>query len=125
MKISKYCLGLLFIFSIIIAVLIFKYILLDKEFDAYARLTNNLQVARNFEIYAALKENNITKIQNNLEINFMFQLKPIEFHGIKNVLLMKKIDHICNEYNKISIFFEKEYNNKYPSAIKDLKTFCK
>jgi hypothetical protein len=103
----------------------FQKIILEKKLDNWGRLTNNLHLERDFEIYNAVNETSIEKIKNNLDLNFMFHLTAIETDGIKNVLDMQDIDRLCEKYNRINVQFKNEYEKKYPSSIKDLDLFCK
>lgn len=121
-----------FLFTIIIVILIgvsgyfiFSSVYLSKYIDNIARMDNNLHVQRDFEIYAALKENNITKIEKNLALNFMFHLKPIEVDGTKYILGIKHTEHTCKAYKKVSQIFKEEYEKKYPKTIQDLDELCK
>ena len=96
-----------------------------KDLETWARQTNNLNLQRDFVIYKALVENNLTKIKKISDLNFMLHLAAIETGGIKNMLDIRDIDRICREYNSVKVQFKKEYEKKYPSFIKDLHLFCK
>ena len=116
---------LIVILIIILGLKTFQNKILEKKLDSWGRLINNLNLERDFEIYAALKENNITRVGKNLELNFMFHLTAIETDEIVNVLYMKDADRLCEKYNTIKTQFKNEYEKKYPSSIKDLNLFCK
>ena len=105
--------------------LFFQKKIVEKKFENWARLTNNLNLERDFEIYNALNQKNIKKIKKNLDLNFMFHLTAIETDGIEDVLAMQRIDRLCKKYNIIQVEFKTEYEKKYPSSIKDLNLFCR
>ena len=103
---------------------VFQNIILEKKLDNIGRLTNNLNIERDLEIYKALIENNMTKIKENLELNFMFHIKPIETDGFKNMLDKNSIKRLCVKYKFVKINFQKEYGKKYPSFIKEFNSIC-
>jgi len=125
MRKNKFIWILIAVIIILLGFVFFQNMILEKKFENWARLTNNLNVERDFEIYNLLNQNNIKKIKENLDLNFMFHLTAIETDGIQNVLDMKSIDRVCKKYNTIQVEFKTEYEKKYPSSIKDLELFCK
>ena len=125
MRKNKFIWILIAVIIILLGFVFFQNMILEKKFENWARLTNNLNVERDFEIYNLLNQNNIKKIKENLDLNFMFHLTAIETDGIQNILDMKSIDRVCKKYNTIQVEFKTEYEKKYPSCIKDLELFCK
>ena len=125
MRKNKFIWILIAVIIILLGFVFFQNMILEKKFENWARLTNNLNVERDFEIYNLLNQNNIKKIKENLDLNFMFHLTAIETDGIQNILDMKSIDRVCKKYNTIQVEFKTEYEKKYPSSIKDLELFCK
>lgn len=116
---------LISVLVILLGIIFFKNMILEKKLDSFGRLTNNLYMERDFEIYKALNENNIKNIKKNLDLNFMFHLTVIETDGIKNMLDIEDLDRVCEKYNAIKMQFKNEYERKYPSSIKDLNLLCK
>jgi cellulose biosynthesis protein BcsQ len=110
--------------AIILSLVFFQNRVLVKKMDNLGRLTNNLYLERDFIIYEAFNENNLSKIKKNLNLNFMFHLTPIETDGIQNMLNIQSLDRICKKYNRIKTQFNNEYEKKYPSSIRDLNSFC-
>ena len=98
---------------------------LQKELDNYAKTTNLLNIERDLEIFQALNENNITRLKNNIDVNFMFHLKPIETDNLESQISFKNSSRLCNIYNEISKRFKKNYQNKYPKSINELNSLCK
>jgi len=115
---------IIFILLAVLGFLVFKNIVLEKKLDNTGRLVNNLNIERDFEIYQALTENNVAKIKENLELNFMFHIKPIETDGLKNMLEQNSIKRLCAKYEPIKTNFLKEYGKNYPSFIKEINTVC-
>lgn len=92
--------------------------------DSQGRLGNNLDIQRDFELYNALKENNMSLVRKNLELNFMFHLTSIETDGIEYMLDVERIKYICKHYRKNAESFNQEYKTKYPTSIDGLKKYC-
>jgi len=127
MKQSKIIWSLIIVILILIMILGFIFFqnkILEKKLDSFGRLTNNLNLERDFEIYNALNQKNLSRIKKNLDLNLMFHLTAIETDGIKNILDIKNVNRLCEKYNTIKIQFRNEYIKKYPSSIKDLDLFC-
>ena len=97
---------------------------LSQDLNRYSKDTNLLNIERDFEIYYALQENNLTFLKNNLDINIMFHFKPIEIDGLKNQIIPENTDRVCSLYHKIEKHFKKEFVKKYPSAIIELDSLC-
>jgi len=97
---------------------------LSLDLNQYSKDTNLLNIERDFEVYYALQENNLTFLKNNLDINIMFHFKPIEIDGLKNQIILKNTNRVCLLYHKIEKDFKKEYINRYPSAIIELDSLC-
>ena len=124
MKDNKIAWILLCILLLLLGLVLFKNSVLEKKLDNIGRLTNNLNIERDLEIYKALTENNVAKIKENLELNFMFHIKPAETDGLKNMLEINNIKRLCTKYEFVQTNFKKEYGKKYPSFIKELNLVC-
>ena len=111
--------------SYLVAYFYFGVVGHKKDLDTWARQTNNLNIERDFRVYSAILKSDMSSIRDNLELNFMFHLTAIEKDGIYNALDMDKIARICKLYTAVKIEFNKNYINKYPSAIKDLDKACR
>ena len=128
-KRNKIIKSICFLLILILAyfILYFYYAVVGntKDLDTWARHNNTLNLERDFQIYSAIQEGNISRIKKNLELNFMFHLTASEQDGIRNVLDMSRINRICQLYDNINKDFKKNYIKKYPSVILDLETTCR
>ena len=97
----------------------------EADLNKWGKQNNSLNLERDFELYKALKDNNITTLKKNLDLNFMFHLSAIEKDGIVDMLDMQNINRLCQKYNLVEMQFKSEYKKLYPSSIKDLDSFCK
>lgn len=97
---------------------------LERDLNNWGQ-NNNLNLERDFQIYAAIQEKDMSKMKEDLELNLMFHLTAIEKYGIQNSLDIVRIERVCKKYLKINTSFKRDYENKYPSAIMELEKICK
>ena len=121
---KKILLSLLILFMVLFTVVSVYHYKFEKEMNRLGQLNNVLNIQRDFEVYTAIKENNMSLVEENLELNFMFHLKPIEIDGIEYMLDVKKMKYLCKKYKKIAKIFNEEYDNKYPKSIDGFKEYC-
>ena len=124
-KIKLLCIGIIGIQLVLILYFYMGVLGLNRDLNTYAKMTNLLNIERDFEIYKALQEKDLTKIKKNLDLNIMFHLKPIETDKAQNLLPHQDLNRLCKVYKNIAKNFQKDYKNKYPLIIKELSILCK
>ncbi len=125
MKQIKYFYVAILLLSLFVSVnFYFKSKALQKEFSRLTQMKHNVDLIRDFNLYKAFKENNLTEIDNNIKLNFMFHLKPIETDGIDKTINITNTYSLCLAYKEVSLEFKNEYQNKYPLAISEIDRIC-
>jgi hypothetical protein len=111
---------------VIITILVYKNKILEARLYASETSTSFLILNRNLEVFKGVQDNNMTLIKNNLDLYLMFGLKPIEIHGIKKHLNVKKSKRLlCDKYKDVWNNFIKYNSLKYPRATAELIELCK
>ncbi len=124
-RINIFCIALFAIQVFFIFYFYFGAKGLNKDLQSYAISSNLLSLERDFELFKALDEHNLTVIKQNLEHNIMFHLTSIESVSLKNQTISINHTRLCKKYNEISNKFNRIYKNKYKKSINELNLLCK
>lgn len=125
MKQIKYVYIVILLLSLFASVnFYFKSEALQKEFSRLTSMKHNVDLIRDFNLYKAFKENNLTEIDNNIKLNFMFHLKPIETDGIEKIVNITNTYSLCLAYKEVSLELKKEYKDEYSIAISEIDKIC-
>ena len=123
--ITKYIYILLFIISILFSInYYYTAKAIEQRCGKLRNMEYSLDLIRDFDLYQAIQENNISKIENNIKLNFMFHLSPLEINENNYLVDIQSNKNLCDKYNIVSNLIQKDYKDKYPIALKKLNKLC-